>query len=183
MGHGSGQFRPAVLAASPPSSWCTCSLLAGRAVWAAGTALALCKQRSVTTKRAVCCQHHSSEIQNPAPYQLLGRQQTLSQLKPGQPHAPPSVLLPPPQKHPGVHVLQNPASDNNEVCAVTFQRVEPFRDAPLPAGVERRQVGVGRVLQYTEAFFAEKFSLLHMATNHPWAIFCDSRQAWREVSG
>lgn len=66
---------------------------------------------------------------------------------------------------------------------MTFQRVEPFRDAPLPAGVERQQVGVGRVLQYTEAFFAVKFSLLHVATNHPWAIFCDSRQAWREVSG
>ncbi|XP_038039857.1 lipoma-preferred partner isoform X2 [Anas platyrhynchos] len=58
MGHPSGQCGSPSLAVSPPGSWCTPSLLAGRAAQEAGKSLALCECCSATTETLLCYQHY-----------------------------------------------------------------------------------------------------------------------------
>lgn len=72
-----------VLAVSPPSSWCTSSLLSGGTAQAAEKSFTLCKPCSATTKTLVC-QHYPHPKSKTAPFQLLGRKLILSQPKPRQ---------------------------------------------------------------------------------------------------
>ena len=67
VGHPFGQPGPAVLAVSPPSSWGTPSLLAGRAAPGAGEALALCEHCFAATETSLWYHayfHHKSKTQH-----------------------------------------------------------------------------------------------------------------------
>lgn len=63
----------------PPSSWCTPSLVAGRAAWEANKSLSLCKSCSAATKTSPLL---SSKIQTKVSHNSLWRKLTLSQPKP-----------------------------------------------------------------------------------------------------